>query len=97
MANFRESLLSSIEPGMPVDIYLISYPTRRFRGRVQGLGWGLYQENGASNGVLPAVEPTLNWVRLAQRFPVRVVLEERDPAHPFRMGQTAVVTVQGRR
>jgi multidrug resistance efflux pump len=96
MANFRESLLSSIEPGMPVDIYLISYPTRRFRGRVQGLGWGLYQENGASNGVLPAVEPTLNWVRLAQRFPVRIILEERDPAHPFRMGQTAVVTVRGR-
>jgi multidrug resistance efflux pump len=36
-------------------------------------------------------------VRLAQRFPVRIVLEEQDPAHPFRMGQTAVVTVRGRR
>lgn len=97
MANFRESFLAHIRPDMPVDVYLISYPQRRFRGRVQGLGWGLFQHNGATVGVLPAVEPTLNWVRLAQRFPVRIALEERDPAHPFRMGQTAVVTVRGER
>ncbi|MGD9763847.1 MAG: biotin/lipoyl-binding protein [Candidatus Binatia bacterium] len=95
MANFRESFLKHIAPGMEADVYLISYPARRFRGRVQGIGWALYQQNGATVGVLPAVEPTLNWVRLAQRFPVRIVLEESDPAHPFRMGQTAVVTVRG--
>ena len=95
MANFRESFLRSIEPGMAVDVYLISYPSRLFRGRVQGLGWGLFQQNGSTVGVLPSVEPTLNWVRLAQRFPVRIVLEERDPERPFRMGQTAVVTVRG--
>ncbi len=95
MANFRESFLRSIEPGMEAEVYLLSYPTRRFRGRVQGIGWALYQENGSTVGVLPAVEPTLNWVRLAQRFPVRIVLEEQDPEHPFRMGQTAVVTVRG--
>ena len=77
--------------------YLISYPNHRFRGRVQGIGWGLYQENGATVGVLPSVPPTLNWVRLAQRFPVRIVLEDRDPDHPFRIGQTAVVTVRGTR
>lgn len=97
MANFRESFLRSIRPGMPVDVYLVSYPQRRFRGSVQGLGWGLFQQNGATVGVLPEVQPTLNWVRLAQRFPVRIRLEERDPEHPFRMGQTAVVTVRGDR
>ena len=97
IANFRESFLPSIAPGMEVDVYLISYPNRRFRGRIQGVGWALFQANGATVGVLPAVQPTLNWVRLAQRFPVRIVLEERDPEHPFRMGQTAVVTVRGRR
>jgi multidrug resistance efflux pump len=95
MANFRESFLRRIAPGMAADVYLLSYPDRRFRGRVQGVGWALHQDNGASVGVLPAVQPTLNWVRLAQRFPVRIVLEERDPAHPFRMGQTAVVTIRG--
>jgi multidrug resistance efflux pump len=95
MANFRESFLNSIAPGMEADVYLISYPNRRFRGRVQGVGWALYQQNGATVGVLPSIEPTLNWVRLAQRFPVRIVLEESDPERPFRMGQTAVVTVRG--
>jgi multidrug resistance efflux pump len=95
MANFRESFLRSIEPGMAADVYLIGYPDRLLRGRVQGIGWALHQANGATVGVLPAIEPTLNWVRLAQRFPVRVILEERDPAIPLRMGATAVVTIRG--
>jgi membrane fusion protein, multidrug efflux system len=95
MANFRENFLDHIRPGMRVEVYLLSYPNRRFVGRVQEAGWALYQENGATVGGLPQVEPTLNWVRLSQRFPVRIVLETRDPQRPFRMGQTAVVTVQG--
>jgi multidrug resistance efflux pump len=95
MANFREDFLASIAPGMGAEIYLMSYPRRKFRGRVQGIGWALYQKDGSTVGVLPAVEPTLNWVRLAQRFPVRILLEESDPAHPFRMGASAVVTIKG--
>ncbi len=95
MANFREDFLGAIEPGMEAEVYLMSYPRRKFRGRVQGIGWALYQKDGATVGVLPAVEPTLNWVRLAQRFPVRILLEENDPAHPFRMGASAVVTIKG--
>jgi multidrug efflux system membrane fusion protein len=95
MANFREDFLASITPGMEAEIYLMSYPRQKFRGRVQGIGWALYQKDGATVGVLPAVEPTLNWVRLAQRFPVRILLEESDPAHPFRMGASAVVTIKG--
>ena len=39
--------------------------------------------------------PTLNWVRLAQRFPVRITLEGADSQFPFRMGATAVVTIEG--
>lgn len=95
VANFRENFLDHIRPGMSVDVYLLSYPEKRFRGRVQGVGWALYQQNGATVEGLPAVEPTLNWVRLSQRFPVRIVLEDRDPLRPFRTGQTAVVTVRG--
>ena len=95
MANFRETFLESIQPGMKVDVYLMAYPGQRFRGTVQGLGWALFQPNGATVGILPQVDPTLNWVRLAQRFPVRIILEERDPERPFRMGATAVVTIEG--
>jgi multidrug efflux system membrane fusion protein len=97
MANFQETYLSQIRPGMDAEVYLLSYPNKRFRGVVQGLGWAIYQSDGSTVGVLPVVEPTLNWVRLAQRFPVRILLEDPDPQHPFRMGATAVVTVRGER
>jgi len=97
MANFRENFLGHIRPGMRAQIYLLSYPNKRFRGRVQGVGWALYQNNGATVQGLPQVEETLNWVRLSQRFPVRIVLDRGDPAFPFRQGATAVVTIQGNR
>jgi membrane fusion protein, multidrug efflux system len=97
LANFRENFLGHIRPGMRAQVYLLSYPNKRFRGRVQGVGWALYQNNGATVQGLPQIEETLNWVRLSQRFPVRVVLEDVDPAFPFRMGATAVVTIQGDR
>lgn len=97
LANFREDFIGSIRPGMTADIFLIAYPGHRFRGHVQGLGWALYQQNGATIEGLPQVEPTLNWVRLSQRFPVRIILDGRDPDRPFRMGATAVATIQGYR
>ena len=96
IANFRETYVDSIRPGMAAEVYLLSYPNRRFRGVVQGIGWANYPDQGATVGVLPDVPRTLNWVRLASRFPVRIRLEERDPERPFRMGATAVVTIKGR-
>jgi multidrug resistance efflux pump len=95
LAYFRENLLDRIRPGMRADVSLLSYPGQRFHGKVQGIGWGLFQQNGATVGGLPNVEETLNWVRLNQRFPVRIFLERADDGHPFRMGQTAVVTIRG--
>ncbi|HXJ84135.1 MAG TPA: biotin/lipoyl-binding protein [Candidatus Methylomirabilis sp.] len=95
IANFRETYMSTIKPGMTAEVYLMSYPGRRFRGVVQGIGWATHPEEGATVGVLPLVSRTLNWVRLANRFPVRILLEERDPERPFRMGSTAVVTIKG--
>ena len=95
LAYFREDLLDRIRPGMSAEVSLLSYPGQRFQGKVQGIGWGLFQQNGATVGGLPNVEETLNWVRLNQRFPVRMVLEHADGGHPFRMGQTAVVTIRG--
>jgi membrane fusion protein, multidrug efflux system len=96
MANFRETFLPYIAPGMSAQVYLLGYPSQRFHGVVEGVGWALYQENGASVAGLPNVAPTLNWVRLAQRFPVRITLDGREPEFPFRMGATAVVTIEGR-
>jgi membrane fusion protein, multidrug efflux system len=95
IANFRETFLARIRPGMTAEVFLLGYPNVRFRGRVEGVGWALFQENGATVEGLPRVDPTLNWVRLAQRFPVRITLETSDPHYPFRMGETAVVTIKG--
>ena len=94
LAYFREDLLEHIKPGMKADVSLLSYRAARFEGEVQGIGWALFRQNGATVAGLPNVEETLNWVRLKQRFPVRILLQRGDRAHPFRMGQTAVVTVR---
>jgi membrane fusion protein, multidrug efflux system len=95
LANFRETYMPSIKPGMEAEVYLVSAPGRPFRGVVQGIGWANRPDDGATVGVLPDVRRTLNWVRLANRFQVRVRLEERDAERPFRMGTTAVVTIRG--
>ena len=96
IANFRETYVDVIKPGMIAEVFLMSYPNRRFRGVVQGIGWANYPEENPTVGVLPNVPRTLNWVRLASRFPVRILLQDRDPERPFRMGATAVVTIKGR-
>ena len=64
---------------------------------MQGIGWAVLSQDARTEGVLPEVQPSLNWVRLAQRIPVRIQLEPPDPEQPYRMGMTAVVTVVGDR
>jgi len=93
MANFRETQLRHIPSGAPVDIYLQSHAGRRFRGTVVGLGWAVLPENGTSVNGLPRVERSLDWIRLAARFPVRIKVE--DPDESFRIGASAVATVHG--
>lgn len=96
LANYQETFLDAIRPGMEADVFLMSYPRHRFRGTVQGIGWAVAPRDGSAEGILPAVPPTLDWVRLAQRIPVRVLLEPPHPERPYRMGMTAVVTIRGR-
>jgi membrane fusion protein, multidrug efflux system len=93
MANFRETQLRHIPAGAPVDLYLQSQPGRHFRGTVVGLGWAVLPENGTSVNGLPRVERSLDWIRLAARFPVRIKVE--DPDESFRLGASAVATVHG--
>ena len=90
VANFRETQLRHIPAGAPVDLYLQSHPGRHFRGTVVGLGWAVLPENGTSVNGLPRVERSLNWIRLAARFPVRIKVE--DPDDSFRIGASAVAT-----
>ena len=93
IGNFRETFLRHLRPGMAAEIYVLDYPGRKLRGEVQGIGWAVQQRDGPGTGLLPPVEPTLNWVRLAQRFPVRVRIVDPPPDVPLRIGQTATVTI----
>jgi membrane fusion protein, multidrug efflux system len=93
VANFRETQLKHIPAGAPVDVYLQSQPSRHFRGTVVGLGWAVLPENGTSVNGLPRVERSLDWIRLAARFPIRIKVDNPDDS--FRIGASAVATVSG--
>jgi multidrug efflux system membrane fusion protein len=93
VANFRETQLKHIEEGSPAEIYLQFKGGKRFAGKVVGLAWAVVPENGSSAMGLPSVPRNLDWVRLAQRFPVRVQVENPDDS--FRVGASAVVTITG--
>jgi membrane fusion protein, multidrug efflux system len=95
LANFRERELQSIRPGMTAEVYLLSNPDRRFQGIVQGISPAVQsQDDNVEIKGLPFVKRDLNWVRIAQRFPVRIEIENPDPTI-FRMGTTAVTTIKG--
>jgi multidrug efflux system membrane fusion protein len=95
MANFREAEVRHMSPGSEAIVYLVSAPDRHFRGRVQGIGWAVESEGEIDlRGGVPHVKRELNWVRVAQRFPVRIEVENPDP-DLFRMGASAVAIIQG--
>jgi multidrug efflux system membrane fusion protein len=93
IAYFKETVLHRIRTGQKAKIELVAYPGHVFHGVVQGVGWGITQQDVVVSDSLPTVDPTVNWVRLAQRFPVRVDIIDPDPAFPLRMGQTTVVSI----
>jgi multidrug efflux system membrane fusion protein len=97
LANFRETQLRHIRPGMRADVYLPSRPNQRFHGVVDSIGFGVTPDPdvlGRLDQGLPNVQRTLNWVHLAARYPVRVRVES-PPADVLRIGQNAVVTIRG--
>jgi RND family efflux transporter MFP subunit len=93
IAYFKETVLHKIRIGQKAKIEVVAYPGHVFHGVVQGVGWGITQQDVVLSDSLPTVAPTVNWVRLPQRFPVRVDIIDPDPAFPLRMGQTAVVSI----
>ncbi len=93
LANYRESKLKYIRPGMHVEVYLMEHPNQRFDGVVDSVGRGVVPEDGGVTDGFPAVDRTLNWVHLSARFPVRIRVTNADP-NLFRVGATAVTVVR---
>lgn len=89
-ANFKETELAGIHPGQNVDIQIDMYPGQTFQGTVESLSGG----TGTAFSLLPPQNATGNWVKIAQRIPVRIKFAPTDAAHPLRIGATATVTVQ---
>ncbi len=96
VANFREAEVRHMSPGSEAIVYLSSAPNQRFRGKVQGIGWAVKPEGEIDlpPAGVPYVKRELNWVRVAQRFPVRIEVENPD-LDLFRMGASAVAIIQG--
>ena len=93
-ANFMETYLRDIRPGQRAWITVDMYPGRVFEGVVEGVSAGIYQVDGETTGYgLARVSQTLDWVRLAQRFPVRVTFLEQPDGVPLRSGANAEVTI----
>jgi multidrug efflux system membrane fusion protein len=92
VANFRETELPRIRPGTPVRVYLMIDPERKFKAVVDSVGWGVLPDEGGSAQGLPKVPKSINWVHVAQRFPVRIRVLEPAP-DLFRIGASAVAVV----
>jgi multidrug resistance efflux pump len=95
VANFRENSLENVRPGQRVGLTFNTYPGRIFAGVVESVGWGVNQGQGTPSGNLPAVSEPQNWIRLAQRFQVRIT-PQLPPGDPLRVGATASVAVYTR-
>lgn len=93
-AFFRETELKNISVGDCATVYVMADRQRAIQGRVEGIGWGVSSEDllNIPRG-LPYVPKSLNWVRVVQRFPVRISLDN-PPEELMRVGATAVVVVR---
>lgn len=93
-AFFRETELKNIKVGDCATVYVMADRQRAIQGKVEGIGWGVSSEDLVNiPRILPYVPKSLNWVRVVQRFPVRISLDN-PPEELMRIGATAVVVVR---
>ncbi len=92
---FRETLIRRIAVGSRAEVTLMAYPDRPLSGVVESLDWGISRSNGTpGEDLLPDVQPTFDWIRLAQRVPVNIRLSDVPDDVILRVGLTASVQVR---
>jgi multidrug resistance efflux pump len=94
-AYFKETQLPHIDLGQKAKLTIMGYDNQPFQGIVRSVGWGIYVQDGSGSdttGLLPSINQTVDWVRLPQRFPVRIQVLGRPPV-PLRIGQTVSVAM----
>lgn len=91
---FRENTISNIRAGDRAIVTLMTYNDRPLEGTVDSVGWGIAQQDGSAGfDLLPTISPTFEWIRLAQRVPVRIHLTAVPGDIALRVGTTASVLI----
>ena len=92
---FREDTIAPIRVGDRAVVTLMAYPDTPLFGRVESIAWGIAPADANPGpNLLPAVKPVFQWIRLAQRIPVRIKLDEPLPDNvKLRVGMTASVRI----
>jgi len=94
VGNFRETDLHAIAAGDCATVYSMIDRNQPIKGVVESIGWGVLDEERVNlPRSVPYVQRSMNWVRIAQRFPVRIRLE-RPPEQLMRLGASAVVQIK---
>jgi membrane fusion protein, multidrug efflux system len=90
-ANCKETELTNVHPGQPVDIQVDTYPGLIIKGKVDSIMAG----TGASFSLFPPENATGNFVKVVQRIPVKIIIDERDwkSLPPLRVGMSVVPTI----
>ncbi len=92
-ANFKETELTHVHEGMEATVVLDIYPDIEWKARVGSIS----PATGAEFALLPPQNASGNWVKVVQRLPVRIYLEQRAGEPALRAGMTASVSVDTRR
>jgi len=89
-AYFKETQLQHVNAGGSVRLTFIGRTQEPFEGLVESVAWGIYDPDGSTVDLLPKVSQTVDWVRLPNRFPVRIKVTGNPPI-PLRIGQTVSI------
>lgn len=93
VANLKETELTHVREGQPVEVSLDAYPNTTWSARVTSIA----PATGAEFAVLPPQNASGNWVKVVQRVPVRIDLEKQDGRPPLRAGFTAAISIDTQR
>jgi multidrug resistance efflux pump len=92
---FKETQVEYIRKDNKAVIKLMTYPDAPLEGVVDSMGWGIAQQDGApAADLLPSIKPSFDWIRLAQRIPVRIRLTRIPDEVDLRVGSSASVFIE---
>jgi membrane fusion protein (multidrug efflux system) len=88
-ANPKETELTHVKPGDPVDVTVDTYPGRTWKAQVESIA----PNSGSEFSVLPAQNTSGNWVKVVQRIPVRIKVERQEGDPELRAGMSVIAEI----